>query len=344
MTNAAPAITVRPIDPDTAGTDAAREACARVARLSAGSHTIDVTESLNKFESRHHTMFVYAGDAPEVADEASIQAGPDPVGWAIAQDRAAGRINAVWAIDPTHPSADAVADVMVQWLMQTAGEISAERGLAESMLVAEVEAEHAVRMAALERAGFEKVRTWLTMQIPLSPAATTESERDDPRYAATNTADSGDLVIRTVESQEDKEELHRVLELAFRDHFNYYRETFEEFEERVEMLAGHAWDLDFVAEHPERGIVGALITGSSADGTTAHAEYLGVSGDARGLGAASSLLTVFQETYRAAGFTTAELQVDADSPTGADKLYRKLGYTPTAQQFTYHHPVSAPQG
>jgi mycothiol synthase len=50
---------------------------------------------------------------------------------------------------------------------------------------------------------------------------------------------------------------------------------------------------------------------------------------ARGRGIASALITTALPGARADGFTTATLSVDADSPTGAVRLYERLGFAVT---------------
>jgi GNAT superfamily N-acetyltransferase len=53
---------------------------------------------------------------------------------------------------------------------------------------------------------------------------------------------------------------------------------------------------------------------------------LGVERDHRSRGIASALIATSMELFRSAGLTHASIGVDADSPTGAHRLYRRLGF------------------
>jgi ribosomal protein S18 acetylase RimI-like enzyme len=47
------------------------------------------------------------------------------------------------------------------------------------------------------------------------------------------------------------------------------------------------------------------------------------------------------EGFARAGFSHAALDVDADNPTGAARLYRKLGFEPHLRSITYQIEVAA---
>jgi ribosomal protein S18 acetylase RimI-like enzyme len=54
----------------------------------------------------------------------------------------------------------------------------------------------------------------------------------------------------------------------------------------------------------------------------------------RGRGVASALVIQSLHTFAAAGFTHASITVDGDSPTGAARLYRSLGFEPKMRSIT----------
>lgn len=58
---------------------------------------------------------------------------------------------------------------------------------------------------------------------------------------------------------------------------------------------------------------------------------LGTRADVRGRGVASALIARSVRSFAAAGFTHAAIEVDADNPTGAARLYRSLGFEPHAR-------------
>lgn len=59
----------------------------------------------------------------------------------------------------------------------------------------------------------------------------------------------------------------------------------------------------------------------------------------RGRGIASVLMTHALTAFAAEGLTHAALNVDADSPTGAGRLYRRLGFEPIMRWVTYQIEV-----
>ncbi len=74
----------------------------------------------------------------------------------------------------------------------------------------------------------------------------------------------------------------------------------------------------------------------------AFVQTIGVVREARGRGVASAMLTDVLHRIAAAGLTHASLGVDADSPTRAHHLYRRLGFAPTGQWITHTRPLEGP--
>ncbi len=62
---------------------------------------------------------------------------------------------------------------------------------------------------------------------------------------------------------------------------------------------------------------------------------LGVDRNHRGSGIASALIAASLEHFRRAGLTHASIGVDADSPTGAHRLYRRLGFEMEKRSVTH---------
>lgn len=62
---------------------------------------------------------------------------------------------------------------------------------------------------------------------------------------------------------------------------------------------------------------------------------LGVERNHRGKGVASALIAASLEQFRQAGLTHASIGVDADSPTGAHRLYRRLGFETEKRSVTH---------
>ena len=266
-------------------------------------------------------------------------------GWAGAHDRAAGRMLLVMIVDTRldDAAADEVADLLLGWGDEAAKRVGAERGLDPQQIDTGAFADDGRQHRWLERAGFTKVRTWWQMSRPV-------------------TADDSDLdsepgegvLIRPVErqgtgmpSEDDLRIVHDVLESAFADHFNSHEETFDEFVFRLREDAGHRWDHWWIAELVEDGkdaepagaLVGAVIEGEAGEPDGSYVEYIGVLANARGRGVAKSLLATVIADAAARGRDRVGLEVDADSPTGADGLYTSMGWRTKYTTESWHKDV-----
>jgi len=149
--------------------------------------------------------------------------------------------------------------------------------------------------------------------------------------------------------EDDLRTVHDVLESAFADHFNSHRETFDEFVSRLREDPGHRWDHWWIAElvdgdepQPAGALVGSVTPGEpGSPGTRAgsYVDYLGVLESARGRGVAKALLATVVADAAARGRDRVGLEVDADSPTGADGLYLSLGWTTSFVTESWHRDV-----
>lgn len=128
------------------------------------------------------------------------------------------------------------------------------------------------------------------------------------------------------------EEARQVSNASFADHWESTPRDSEAWEHMLSATSNRT-DLSFVAVQEGRVIGICLnahfprdqeVTGRR-DGWILH---LGVLEDRRRMGVASALIDRSLEAFREAGFSHAMLGVDADSPTGASGLYRRLGFQP----------------
>ena len=78
---------------------------------------------------------------------------------------------------------------------------------------------------------------------------------------------------------------------------------------------------------------------SGAEGT--YVEYIGVNRAARGRGVAKGLLHTVIADAAERGHNRVALEVDADSPTQADGLYRSMGWATTYVTESWFADVSA---
>jgi ribosomal protein S18 acetylase RimI-like enzyme len=162
--------------------------------------------------------------------------------------------------------------------------------------------------------------------------------------------ESRGVVFRPVErqgdgmpSEADLRAIHDVLEGAFTDHFNSAEETFDEFIHRLREDPGHRWDHWWLAELEDGEPAGALVgtVSESATGPDgSYVSYLGVLESARGRGVATGLLRTIIADAAARGRDRVGLEVDADSPTGAEGLYTSMGWGTKYVTESWHKDVS----
>ncbi|WP_225755058.1 GNAT family N-acetyltransferase [Actinotalea sp. Marseille-Q4924] len=266
------------------------------------------------------------------------------VGWASVHDRAAGRVIVGVSVDPglDHAVADVVGAALYAWAEGEGCRLAAERGLSSTQLDAGAFAGDARQHRWLAAAGYERVRTWWQMARAVLPAEGEPGAFPDPQQG---------VVVRQVVGDDgepsgaDLRAVHDVLETAFTDHFNYHEESFDEFVERQQQEVGHAWDHWWLVEVEDGEPVGALIGERSAGGAgpdSTYVAYLGVTQAARGRGVATSLLRAVIADAASRGRDRVTLEVDADSPTGAERLYASMGFEQRYSTESWHRDVTCP--
>jgi ribosomal protein S18 acetylase RimI-like enzyme len=253
-----------------------------------------------------------------------------PRAWIIVHDRAAGRTMVMLYVDRSVDVADVIAHELYAWAEEQAREISILREVTATRLDASPFAEDTVQQQWLRDAGYTRRRSWPQMTRPVAPEEATSLP--GPREGVT---------IRRVESHQnglpvagDLHLVHEMLESSFEDHFNSYRESFPEFLQRLREDPGHRWDhwwLAFVegdeGQPLAAGAVVSTVLPENADGHEgSYIDYIGVHRHARGRGIAKSLLYTVIADAAQRGRDRVGLEVDADSPTGADGLYRSMGW------------------
>ena len=271
-------------------------------------------------------------------------------GWASAHDRAAGRMLLVFIVDPRLDDslADRAAEVLLEWADEAATKVGQGRDLDVQQIDSGSFAGDDRQNRWLSRAGYEKVRTWWQMKRPVTP--------DE---AAMDVGLKPGVVIRRVEregsgmpDEQDLRIVHDILEASFADHFNSHEETFDEFVFRLREDPGHRWDHWWIAELVEDGqdpapagtLVGTVSEGGVDDNGErtpdgSYVSYLGVLQSARGRGVAKSLLRTIISDAAERGRDRVGLEVDADSPTGADSLYVSMGWKTSYITESWHRDV-----
>jgi mycothiol synthase len=276
-------------------------------------------------------------------------------GWAYVHDRAAGRVVTQVTVDPDldDDGADALAASLFRWAQARALEIARSRDLALTQLDSGAFSGDDRQQRWLTAAGLRRARSWWQMSRPVSAGEGEPDALPPPREG---------VVVRLVASepdadpdrkpkQDDLRTVHDVLEGAFADHFNSHFETFDEFCHRLSSEPGHRWDHWWIAElrdDPGRDPqpVGALVAEVAPAGAGvpdgSYVAYLGVLQAARGRGVAKSLLHAVIADAARRGRDRVALEVDADSPTGADALYTAMGFVTRYTTESWHQNLAVP--
>lgn len=267
--------------------------------------------------------------------------------WGSVHDRAEGRMLFVHVVDRDldERMADRCSDVLFEWADAQARSVGAARGLTTQQIDTGSFAEDERQHAWLADAGFERVRTWWQMSRSVE-AAEAELVPDPARWERQG------VVFRLVErrgdgmpDEADLRAVHDVLEGAFTDHFNSTEETFHEFIHRLREDPGHRWDHWWLAEivDGERVEPAGALLGTVSESTTgpdgSYVSYLGVLESARGRGVATGLLRTIIADAASRGRDRVGLEVDADSPTGADGLYTAMGWGTKYVTESWHRDV-----
>ena len=130
--------------------------------------------------------------------------------------------------------------------------------------------------------------------------------------------------------------VHELISTSFADHYNYQAATFEVWFARRIDDAGYDSQCWWVGELDGRPLGAIIMNRELAEDLAGYVSYVGVLREGRGRGLAKALLYKGFETSRDSGYTTVKLFVDADSPTGATKLYDSIGMTREVVTLDWH--------
>lgn len=268
-------------------------------------------------------------------------------GWGSVHDRAAGRMMFLFVVNR---DMDVVlrrrcARVLCDWADGQAAEVGAARELDAQQIDTGAFAGDESLRKWLSGAGYTHVRTWWQMSRPveteeanLVPDPASWSDRG-ARFRRVTRAGDG------MPDSDDLHAVHDVLEGAFADHFNSHEETFDEFVHRLREDPGHRWDHWWLveltdSEKPEpAGALVATVSESDDGPSGSYVAYIGVLGNARGRGVGKGLLRTVIADAAKRGRNRVGLEVDADSPTGADGLYTSMGWVTGYVTESWHREV-----
>ncbi|HET8601761.1 MAG TPA: GNAT family N-acetyltransferase [Segeticoccus sp.] len=286
--------------------------------------------------------------------------------WGTVHDRAKGRVLVSVAVDPEleKVAAARAARSLFAWAEHAGGVIAVGRGLDGTQLDSGAFSDDPRQQRFLADAGYQKVRTWWQMSRPVAP-----EEADPDAFPAPKPGVRIRRIALSDDGLPDEGDLHAVhdvLESSFADHFNSRSETFDEFLSRLRESPGHRWDHWWIAELTDDGppdptgasrapgvrAVGAVIatvippplvaSGIPQPGGS-YVDYIGVLSSARGRGVAKSLLRAVIADAAQRGRAQVGLEVDADSPTGADQLYSSMGWRTKYRTQSWHKDIEVPR-
>jgi mycothiol synthase len=177
------------------------------------------------------------------------------------------------------------------------------------------------RPAQLSRAGYRSSRAFIRMTRDLSAGETYPEPAKEivVRRASVEPLDpdAGDTRL-----------VHSIVSTSFADHYNYTRTPFDVWFRRRTDDPGFDPSLWFLAEYAGKPLAAMIMNRELEDEQNAgYVHYLGVLREGRGRGLAKALLHRGFAVSRDEGRTAVKLFVDAESPTGATRLYESVGMT-----------------
>lgn len=224
------------------------------------------------------------------------------------------------AVMPEH-TGQGIGSFLVEWVEGRSNERLGEApDDARVVLGAFCDVGHAPSVSLLTAAGFETVRYGLKMERPLEPGLVAPPLPEG-------------VVLRTFTPGEDDEAAYLAKRESFRDHYGFVEMPLDVGLERFRMTMGrpgfdpalwwNAYSGDEIVAH-------CWAYGEhEGDPTVGYVSSLGVTRPWRGRGLGRVLLeTCFGELARR-GKTAVALDVDAQSLTGATRLYESVGMVET---------------
>jgi mycothiol synthase len=200
-----------------------------------------------------------------------------------------------------HPDAfgRGVGTAITEWIEERAR----AHGSAETRIATLAQDERAACL--LRTRGFAPVRTFFRMMIEL------DEQPSPPGWPC-------GYVVATLRPGEERD-LYEVLEDAFLDHWDHNARTYDEWQATEKIVH----DLCFLVRSGDELAAGALCT--IDDFGLGRVHILGTRRDHRRRGVGEALLGQSFHTLYARGARKVALGVDAENPTGATRLYERVG-------------------
>ncbi|MBM4408624.1 MAG: GNAT family N-acetyltransferase [Chloroflexi bacterium] len=190
--------------------------------------------------------------------------------------------------------------------------------------------DQAGRIALLESEGFLHVRSFTVMERPIERPI--EVAPLEPGLTAVDWRADLDEGARLAHND------------AFLDHWGSEPVGPDRWRHLGAAAPGFRADCSSLAIDEDGDVVGYVLSsappGMQAERRTAWIGTVGVRWGGRGRGVATALLTRSLAAMQAAGFQLAWLYVDAENPTGAVRVYERLGFREARRQLIYSKSLS----
>ena len=230
--------------------------------------------------------------------------------------------------------------MLVEWAVGQAREVGAARGLEVQQIDTGAFADDERQHDGWPRPGFARVRTWWQMSRPVTPdeVGLVPSTRGAGRTVACRSGWS-----RPARRQPDEETCAPSTTCSRQRSpttSTPSRRPSTSSCIRLREDPGHRWDHWWLAggrRHPVGALVGTPESTGGPDGS--YVAYIGVIEPARGRGVAKGLLRTVIADAAARGRDRVTLEVDADSSTGADRLYLSMGWETSYVTESWHRDV-----
>ncbi|WP_114855477.1 GNAT family N-acetyltransferase [Brachybacterium sp. YJGR34] len=174
----------------------------------------------------------------------------------------------------------------------------------------------------LERRGYRRARSWLVMSCAL-PAS------------APAAVDGAEIIAPTDALREATHAAHLA---AFADHWGSAPISAERWN-RFWSAHTARRELSSIARDDRGTVLAYVLTDEDVPGVL-HIALVGTRPEARGRGLARAAIAHSLAAGSAAGFARAELEVDAESLTGATRLYDALGFVRESVVATFEKPAA----
>ncbi|MDN6330300.1 MAG: GNAT family N-acetyltransferase [Brachybacterium sp.] len=247
------------------------------------------------------------------------------------------RCQLMGGVDPAHRRQGVGAELL-DWAEERAAQLAAERHPAESDAIfrvsggrdPDVDAREDAPLTGgadvrplLEARGYRRARSWLVMNRELPGAPLPEIERDQ---------------VRVIAPAADDAEATRLAHLAaFADHWGSAPVSPERWSIWWSSHTARR-ELSSIALAADGTVLAYVIAAEDKPGVL-HIALVGTRPEARGKGLARAVIARSLAAAAEAGYATAELEVDAESLTGATRLYDALGFGRDAVYATFEKPV-----